>query len=48
MFLDSTKAGLKFRTSKLEGLNVEYGDVSKQYDTQQQYIVEEILELCFG
>ena len=47
-FLDSTKAGVKFCTPKLEGLSADHAEVTKQYDAQQQYIVDEILELCFG
>ena len=35
-YIDSSKAGVKFRTKSLEARNAEYLDVMKKYDLQQQ------------
>jgi DNA mismatch repair ATPase MutS len=46
--LDSTKAGIKFRTPKLDSRNSEYLDLMKSYDLQSQAVIDEIVGISFG
>ena len=44
--VDSSKAGMRFRNKDLESMNKEYRMLSDDYDKQQQYVVNEILEIA--
>lgn len=46
--LDSNKTGLKFHTPRIQVLNEKYLDYMSQYEMQQQYIVDEVLQISIG
>lgn len=47
-YIDSSKAGVKFRTKSLEARNAEYLDVMKKYDLQQQSVIDGIVDVVAG
>ena len=47
-FVDSTKAGVRFRNSDLEEMNKEYLHTNAAYIKQQQYVVSEIMICATG
>ena len=48
MYIDSSKAGVKFRTKTLDARNLEYLDILKKYDLQQQGVIDGIIGIVAG
>ena len=47
-YIDSSKAGVKFRTRSLEARNAEYLEILKKYELQQQSVVDGIIDIVSG